>query len=115
MSVRAWRPVMMIALAFLSLACARKSSDAQAAASSSGAIQDATAPATFRARFETTAGTFVIEVRRDWAPRGADRFYTLVKSGYYDGGRFFRGISGFMGPVGIYGGTQGATGWRERA
>src|SRR2546430_9757210 len=114
MSVRAWRPVMMIALAFLSLACARKSSDAQAAASSSGAIQDAPAPATFRARFETTAGTFVIEVQRDWAPRGADRFYTLVKSGYYDGVRFFRVISGFMAQFGIHGDPKVSAVWHER-
>jgi len=45
---------------------------------------DATAPDTFRARFETTAGTFVVEVQRGWAPRGADRFYNLVRGGYYD-------------------------------
>jgi peptidyl-prolyl cis-trans isomerase A (cyclophilin A) len=43
-----------------------------------------TAPPTFRARFETTAGSFVIEARRDWAPRGADRFWNLVRAGYYD-------------------------------
>src|SRR5207249_2402764 len=68
----------------------------------------------FRARFETTAGTFVIEVRRDWAPRGADRFYTLVKSGYYDGVRFFRVISGFMAQFGIHGDPKVSTVWRER-
>src|SRR5207249_3562776 len=71
-------------------------------------------PATFRARFETTAGTFVIEVRRDWAPRGADRFYTLVKSGYYDGVRFFRVISGFMAQFGIHGDPKVSAVWRER-
>ena len=48
------------------------------------------APATFKAQFDTTKGTFVIEVRRDWAPHGADRFYNLVKSGYYSGNRFYR-------------------------
>ena len=48
------------------------------------------APATFKANFDTTKGSFVVEVHRDWAPLGADRFYTLVKRGYYDGNRFFR-------------------------
>ena len=48
------------------------------------------APDTFKASFDTTAGSFVIEVRRDLAPNGADRFYNLVKSGFYDGNRFYR-------------------------
>ena len=48
------------------------------------------APDTFKANFDTSAGTFVIEVHREWAPNGADRFYNLVKSGFYDGNRFYR-------------------------
>ena len=48
------------------------------------------APDKFYTRFETTKGDFVIETVREWAPRGADRFYELVKSGYYDGSRFYR-------------------------
>lgn len=47
------------------------------------------APATFRAQFDTSKGSFVVEVHREWAPFGADRFYNLVKRGYYDGNRFF--------------------------
>jgi peptidyl-prolyl cis-trans isomerase A (cyclophilin A) len=43
-----------------------------------------TAPPTYRARFETTAGSFVIEAHREWAPRGADRFWNLVRARYYD-------------------------------
>lgn len=43
-----------------------------------------TAPPVYAARFETTVGEFTVEVHRDWAPRGADRFYNLVKAGYYD-------------------------------
>jgi peptidyl-prolyl cis-trans isomerase A (cyclophilin A) len=61
------------------------------------------APATFKANFDTSAGAFVIEVHRDWAPLGADRFYNLVKNGYYDGVRFFRVISGFMAQFGMHG------------
>jgi len=46
------------------------------------------APATYKARFDTTKGVFVIEVTRAWAPKGADRFYNLVKNGFYDNTRF---------------------------
>jgi len=59
------------------------------------------APASYRARFETSAGDFVVQVHRDWAPIGADRFYNLVANGYYDGARFFRVISGFMAQFGM--------------
>jgi peptidyl-prolyl cis-trans isomerase A (cyclophilin A) len=61
------------------------------------------APNVFKARFDTTAGIFVIEVHADWAPRGADRFYNLVKNGYYDGCRFFRLVPGFVVQFGING------------
>jgi peptidyl-prolyl cis-trans isomerase A (cyclophilin A) len=74
----------------------------------------ATAPDSFRARFTTTKGDFVIEVHRAWAPRGADRFYNLVRSGFYNGVRFFRVIPGFMAQFGIHGDTAVTAGWRER-
>ncbi len=61
------------------------------------------APATFKAKFDTSKGAFVITVHRDWAPRGADRFYNLVKNGFYDDVRFFRVIDGFMAQVGMNG------------
>jgi peptidyl-prolyl cis-trans isomerase A (cyclophilin A) len=61
------------------------------------------APDTFKARFDTSKGVFVIEVTRAWAPNGADRFYNLVKNGYFDECRFFRVISGFMVQFGING------------
>jgi len=61
------------------------------------------APDNFQAKFETTKGTFVIQVRRNWAPNGVDRFYNLVKNGYYDNCRFFRVIPGFMVQFGING------------
>src|SRR5215813_13093880 len=61
------------------------------------------APATYKVNFDTSAGTFVVEVHRDWAPNGADRFYNLVKNGYYDDVRFFRVIPGFMVQFGING------------
>jgi peptidyl-prolyl cis-trans isomerase A (cyclophilin A) len=71
-----------------------------------------TAPATFNVQFETTQGKFVVEVHRDWAPNGADRFYNLVKSGYYDDQRFFRVLNGFMAQFGIHGDPKVAATWR---
>jgi peptidyl-prolyl cis-trans isomerase A (cyclophilin A) len=71
------------------------------------------APAVYRARFETTKGPFVVEVTRKWAPNGADRFYDLVRNGYYDGCRFFRVIKGFMVQFGISGDPKLNEIWRE--
>ena len=61
------------------------------------------APEVYRVKMETTAGDFVIEVHREWAPRGADRFYNLVKIGYYSDVAFFRVIGGFMAQAGFNG------------
>ena len=61
------------------------------------------APAVYKAKFETSAGVFVVEVHSDWAPNGADRFYNLVKNGFYDNCRFFRVLPGFMVQFGING------------
>jgi len=71
------------------------------------------APDVYRAKFVTTKGEFVIEVTRAWAPNGADRFYNLVKNGYYDNCRFFRVISGFMVQFGINGDPNLNTAWRQ--
>ena len=72
-----------------------------------------TAPATYKVRFETSKGAFVVDVTRDWAPNGADRFYNLVKNGFYDGVRFFRVIDGFMAQFGINGDPKISAAWRE--
>jgi peptidyl-prolyl cis-trans isomerase A (cyclophilin A) len=61
------------------------------------------APDTFIVLFETTAGDFEVDVTRDWAPLGADRFYNLVRIGYYDDVAFFRVLTGFMAQTGING------------
>jgi peptidyl-prolyl cis-trans isomerase A (cyclophilin A) len=70
------------------------------------------APPTYKANLETSKGTIVIEVRRDWAPIGADRFFNLVKGGFYDGVRFFRVIPNFMAQFGIHGNPAISAAWR---
>lgn len=71
------------------------------------------APDTFKAKFETTAGDFVIEVHREWSPNGADRFYELVKNGLYDDNKFFRVVPGFMVQFGINGDPKVAAKWKN--
>jgi cyclophilin family peptidyl-prolyl cis-trans isomerase len=73
----------------------------------------ATAPETFVARFETTKGVIRIRVTREWAPLGADRFYNLVKGGYYDGVTFHRVMEGFMAEFGIHGDPWVNAYWRQ--
>ena len=59
------------------------------------------APAVFKAKFSTTAGDFIVEVHRDWAPLGADRFYNLVRYGYFTNAAFFRVVPGFVVQFGL--------------
>jgi len=61
------------------------------------------APEAYKVRLDTSAGPVVIQVTRAWAPLGADRFYNLVKNGFYDNVRFFRVIPGFMAQGGMSG------------
>lgn len=73
----------------------------------------ATAPDTFRVRFETTKGAFVVEAVRAWAPNGVDRFYNLVRNGYYNDVAFFRVIENFMAQFGIHGDPAVNAAWRS--
>jgi peptidyl-prolyl cis-trans isomerase A (cyclophilin A) len=61
----------------------------------------AKAPDIFKAQFTTTKGDFIVEVHRDWAPIGADRFYNLVKNGFYNDCSFFRVLPGFVAQFGM--------------
>jgi cyclophilin family peptidyl-prolyl cis-trans isomerase len=72
-----------------------------------------TAPEVFQAKFQTNKGDFIIEAHRDWAPRGADRFFNLVRAGFFDDSRFFRVRAGFIAQFGIAGDASIATRWRS--
>src|SRR5438105_13258130 len=69
------------------------------------------APDIYKAKFDTSAGVFVVEVHTDWAPNAADRFYNLVKNGFYDNCRFFRVVPGFMVQFGINGDPAIQSNW----
>ncbi len=61
----------------------------------------AKAPEVFKAQFTTTKGDFVVEAHRDWAPLGTDRFYNLVKNGFFTNAAFFRVVPGFVVQFGL--------------
>jgi peptidyl-prolyl cis-trans isomerase A (cyclophilin A) len=75
-------------------------------------LMNQVAPPVFKVKFQTTKGDFVMTVHRDWAPKGADHFYNLVKAGYYNDLRFFRVIDGFMVQFGISGDPKLNETWR---
>jgi peptidyl-prolyl cis-trans isomerase A (cyclophilin A) len=70
-------------------------------------------PDVYRAKFETSKGDFVVEVTRAWAPRGADRFHELLRMHYFDEGRFFRVLPGFIAQFGIHKDFNVHATWRE--
>lgn len=72
------------------------------------------APDVFRAHFTTTKGSFVIEAHREWSPHGVDRFYNLVRSGYYDDSRFTRVVPDWIVQFGIAGDPKVARVWYTR-
>lgn len=70
-------------------------------------------PASFIATFKTTKGSFDVEVKREWAPLGADRFYSLVKIGFFKDLGFFRNVEGFVVQFGIHGAPQISSLWQN--
>ena len=69
------------------------------------------APATFKAKFDTSQGVIVIEATRDWAPIAVDRFYNLIVSGYFENVRFFRVVPNFVVQFGIHGDPAVSKNW----
>jgi peptidyl-prolyl cis-trans isomerase A (cyclophilin A) len=74
----------------------------------------AEAPATFRVQFECTSGTFVMECNKAWAPIGVQRFYDLVREGFYDGAAFFRVVPGFVVQFGLAADPKATAKWRVK-
>ena len=111
------RPILLTALLAVSALSACGRTDATTSARDGNAPiyhpERATekAPETFKAKFVTTKGDFVIEVTRAWAPLGADRFYNLIKLGWYDGVRFYRAVEGFMVQFGINADPSASGAW----
>jgi peptidyl-prolyl cis-trans isomerase A (cyclophilin A) len=100
----------VLSSALLAQTPASKSATSKGTASKTGAARPsllnpaslhAQAPAVYKAQFMTTKGDIVLEVHRDWAPIGADRFYNLVKNGFFNNTAFFRVVPGFMVQFGL--------------
>jgi len=70
------------------------------------------APDVFRVKFETSKGDFVVQVNKEWAPLGTDRFFELVQSGFFTNARFFRAVQGFMVQFGINGDPKQSALWQ---
>ena len=111
-----------VVIATVLLACTHTRGAAPTASGTHAALLDpaaevwsARAPSLFNVRLETSKGVFVLEIHRDWAPRGADRFFNLARAGYFDDSRFFRVVPGFIAQFGIAGDPAIAATWRDRA
>jgi cyclophilin family peptidyl-prolyl cis-trans isomerase len=115
-------PLATALVLLLAIACthapsvAPRPADARAAlANPKHALWSEPAPEVFRVKVETGKGAFVIEARREWAPRGCDRFYNLVRAGFFDDSRFFRIRRGAFAQFGIPGDPRVAAVWRNQA
>ena len=96
-----------IAAVLASMLCAGCSSSNQAKKQEPApALKDEPTPELFKVRFETNKGPVVVEIHRDWAPKGVDHFYMLVKTHFYDGNRFFRAVRNSIVQFGINGDPQ---------
>ena len=101
-------------MALLGAASALLAADHAALRDPAAALWKEHAPAQYRVQVETTAGNFTLEVRREWAPIGADRFFNLVRTGFYDDSRFYR-VTNRFAQFGIAGRPEIAKLWRTAA
>src|SRR5579872_2456642 len=99
---------MVVAAACLALAACSSSNEPKETA----ALPNDKAPDVFQVVFDTSKGKMVVEVHRDWAPNGVDHFYTLVKTHFYDGSRFYRTIRNFVAQFGIAGDPKTNSLWK---
>jgi peptidyl-prolyl cis-trans isomerase A (cyclophilin A) len=73
------------------------------------------APDSFDVEMATTKGTMVVRIHRHWSPRGADRFYALVRQEFFDSVAFHRTIRNFVAQFGIHGDTAVTRAWQDRS
>jgi peptidyl-prolyl cis-trans isomerase A (cyclophilin A) len=114
--MRRWITVSTV-IASLVPACKPREAErppAQPAAIPTPPTGDSTAPATYHVRFQTSKGAVVVAVTRAWAPLGADRLYTLVRQGFFDGTRFFRVVPGFVVQFGLSGSPAVSAKWHAK-
>ncbi len=108
--------LLILGAGFVLAACGGKqssSSGSTTGAAPAPAAGAAAAPDSFNVVFNTTKGSFTVAVNRSLAPRGADRFYELVKNGYYNGDGFFRVVPGFVVQFGMNGDPKVTAQWRD--
>jgi homoserine O-acetyltransferase len=110
---RLWTAVCTLALGLAASATVTDQRTSLLLDTANPAFQQAS-PARYEAQLETSKGVIVIAVQRDWAPRGADRFFNLARAGYYDDSRFFRVVAERWAQFGIAGDPAVARAWRER-
>jgi cyclophilin family peptidyl-prolyl cis-trans isomerase len=101
------RYLFLLAAATVFSGCSKQREAAPAAPA-----KPAHAPDVYQVKFETSKGDFVVQVNKEWAPLGAERFYQLVQSGFYDKARFFRVLPGFMAQFGINADPNVSALWR---
>lgn len=110
--VASWRTHLVLVAAVVA-GCAAHSGHAQLLQPDSPEFHSR-APDVCRVRFTTTKGPILLELRREWAPHGVDRFYNLVRAGYYDDTAIFRIRAGVWAQFGINGDPAVAQRWRAR-
>jgi len=103
MTISHWRIAAATAACLLFYGCSPGTEPKKEDGKTGAALPNQQAPPVFQVKLDTSKGPVVIEVTRDWAPQGADHFYTLVKTGFYDGSRFFRVRPNFVVQFGING------------
>lgn len=113
------RTLFVVALALAGASCGGAPDAEEGAATTRSPLLrpqdfDETAPAQYRVTLETTEGDVVIQVHRDWAPLGADRFYNLVRGGFYDDTRVYRVLDGFMAQLGLNGDPYVNQAWKSQ-
>ena len=106
----------LVPVLLLAAGCASGSAGTAPAAprdAAATAAMPASTPASFRVRVETSRGGFTLQIQRDWAPNGADRFYELLRAGAYDRAAFFRVVPGFIVQFGIPADPKVAATWKD--